>query len=457
MSGFRLSCLYLTFLSLISIPLCLSAQAPKKATPVPKSRVAKKAPSAVTSPEILSNEAIIRMVAVGLDEETIVAKINSSPADFRLDTNSLITLKEAKVPSRVLRAMLNRKSPAAQTPAAQPVTTDPGPAVPLSPAPEPVNPIPSPLEGLIARQGTSTFSLTDRPQKVMFIKSEASDAKAAIANIVLSDVGLQLLTMGMSSQMMMWNPYFGDTVAKAANLGKGMLLNRGSDTKGFEIETLPGLTADVTLKEGIAEFFVPINRYLPSANVDPAAIEPVVVRLQARDNESSRVLSGRKVILKEKKKGRFDLKPTTDRVESEVEQSLIPITVERLPDNVFRIATKESLTRGEYALVFRKKDTAGVYTGNVPLRPSSRTAGAGDAPAAPAASAAMPGLTPEMMAMMSPEQVQAMQQQMQQGQAAQSRGGMFGRRRSPAPTAQAVPPGDGSIAGFLAWDFRVIP
>jgi hypothetical protein len=60
------------------------------------------------------------------------------------------------------------------------------------------------------------------------------------------------------------------------------------------------------------------------------------------------------------------------------------------------------------------------------------------------------------MAMMSPEQIQAMQQQMQQGQAAPSRGGMFGRRRGPAPAA-AVPPADGSIAGFLAWDFRVIP
>src|SRR5205085_2849758 len=131
--------------------------------------------------------------------------------------------------------------------------------------------------------------------------------------------------------------YLGDMVGKAAKVGKGLLLNSNGATKGFEVETLTGSTADVTLKEGRAEFLIPLNNYIPSADMDPRTIEPVVLRMQPRDNEQRRVLSARKVVLKTTKKGRFDLKPTTDREESDVEQSLVPITVERMPGEIIKI------------------------------------------------------------------------------------------------------------------------
>jgi len=228
-----------------------------------------------------------------------------------------------------------------------------------------------------------------------------------------------------------------------------MLSSKGSDTKGFEIETLPGLTADVTLKEGRAEFLAPMNRYVPSGDFDPAVVEPVILKLEPRDKDQNRVLSGRKVLLKQEKKGRFDMKPTTDRQESSIEQSVVPTTVERMPGDVFKITTKDDLKRGEYALVFRKKDSAGVFTSNVPLKPEARPADA-----AQISPAAIPGMSPEMMAMMGPEQIAAMQQ-MQQGSTPQPRGGIMGRmRRSTPPPAAPV---DGSMTGFLAWDFRVLP
>jgi hypothetical protein len=395
------------------------------------------------------------MVGAGLDEDTILAKIKSTPAAFNLDTNDLIRLKEAKVSQPVLRAMLGKKADTAEpTPPAEQIVKDPGPAVPVVVAAEPAPPVvPALTDHVIVRQGVTTAQLANKPQKVLFIKSEATDVKSAVANILLSDVGLQLLTMGLSSQLTMWNPYMGDTIAKAANLGKGMLLNKGSDTKGFEIETLPGLTADVTLKEGKAEFFIPMNRYIPSANFDPATVEPVLLRLDPRDKDQNRVLSGRKVLLKQEKKGRFDMKPTTDRQESNVEQAIVPVTVERMPDNVFKITTQEDLKRGEYGLLFRKKDAAGAYTTNVPLKPDA-------APAAEAAPEAIPGLSPEMVAMLGPQQAAAMQQQMQQqnaGQqnAGQQRGGMFGRMKRPGPAEPAA--SEGPMTGFLAWDFRVLP
>lgn len=434
-----------TFVALLTMSLMLNAQSPPKpAKPVPsKPAVAKPAkPPAPAKPEVLTNDSIIRMISAGLDEDTILAKIKSTPAVFSLDTNDLIRLKEAKISQRVLRAMLGKPADIAapQRPAEQ-IVKDPGPAVPLvaavavavAPAP-PV--VPAVTDHVIVRQGAITTQLNNKPQKVLFVKSEATDLKSAVANILLSDVGLQLLTMGLSSQLTMWNPYMGDTIAKAANVGKGMLLNKSSDTKGFEIETLSGLTADVTLKEGKAEFFIPMNRYIPSANFDPDTVEPVLLRLDPRDKDQNRLLSGRKVLIKQEKKGRFDMKPTTDRQESNVEQAVVPVTVERMPGNVFKITTQDDLKRGEYGLLFRKKNAGGAYTANVPLKP--------DAAPAEAAPAAIPGQSHGLAAMLGPEQ-----------NAGQQRGGLLGRMKGPAPAPSAS--SEGPVTGFLAWDFRVLP
>ena len=68
---------------------------------------------------------------------------------------------------------------------------------------------------------------------------------------VLSDAGLTLITMALAPQMRMWNPYMNDSIRKGIDLGKGMLVGHGSDTKGFEYDTLPGATADVTLDDAI--------------------------------------------------------------------------------------------------------------------------------------------------------------------------------------------------------------
>ena len=418
-------------------------RAPQKAEPKPPAH-----PS--SEPEILTNDSIVKMLAGGVDEEIVIAKINSSAAAFTMDADSLIRLKSANVPQKVVRAMLNWKAPGTAAPASPAVppaaavpvlgniVKDPGPTLPPAALPE------TPLTTVTARQGAGTFPLSDKPQSVMFVKSEAGTAKEAVVNIVLSDVGIQLITMGLSP-MIGWNPYMGDAITKVAKLGKGMLLNSNGTTKGFEIETLTGSTSDVTLKEGKVELLIPLNLYIPSADMDPGTIEPVVLRMQPRDNEQRRVLSGRKVILNQTKKGRFDMKPTTDRVESDVEQSLVPITVERMPNGVVKITTNEDLKRGEYALVFRKKDAASVLTANVPLKATPKPAPAEATP--PAGFAGMP---PEMMGMMTPEQMAAMQQ------SAQPRGGLFGGlgRRPPAPP----PPGcEPAGSGFLAWDFRVLP
>jgi hypothetical protein len=426
--------------------------APQKAVPKPPAQ-----PN--SEPEILTNDSIVKMLAGGVDEEIVIAKINSSAAAFTMDADSLIRLKSANVPQKVVRAMLNWKAPGTAAPAspalpaaaAEPVAgnivRDPGPTLPSAPPPAALPE--TPLTTVTARQGAGAFPLSDKPQSVMFVKSEAGSAKEAVVNIVLSDVGIQLITMGLSP-MVGWNPYMGDAITKVAKLGKGMLLNSSGTTKGFEIETLTGSTSDVTLKEGKVELLIPLNLYIPSAEMDPVTIEPVVLRMQPRDNEQRRVLSGRKVVLNVTKKGRFDMKPATDRVESDVEQSLVPITVERMPSGVVRITTNEDLKRGEYALVFRKKDTSSLLTANVPLKATPKPAPVEATP--PAGFAGMP---PEMMGQMTPEQMAAMQK----SQAQPKGGGMFGGlgRRGPATPPAKAPGSDAPVSGFLAWDFRVLP
>ena len=429
-----------SFLIAVFVPMAVLAQAPppKKqaaksspsaARPAPKSVPAATAPHPNSEPEVLTNASVIKLLAAGLDDEIVIAKINSSPAAFSLDTDGLVALKAAKVPPAVVRADAELESAgkraggcgsgACRRSARKPRKRS-GPGDPVRAARSARTPA-LPPSTVIARQGINTFPLSDKPQTIMFVKSEAGTAKEAVVNIVLGDVGIQLLTMGLQP-MMGWNPYLGDTLNKMAKVGKGLLLNKSGDTKGFEIETLTGSTADVTLKEGKAEFLIPVNRYIPSADMDPSTLEPVVLHMQPRDNEQRRVLSGRKVIIKSTKKGRFDLKPTTEREESNVEQSLVPVTVERMAENMIRITTNEELKRGEYALVFRKKDAANLYTTNVPLKPTPPAHPAETAPAAPT----IPGMTPEMMGQLTPEQIQMMQQMQLGQQAPPARGGMFG-------------------------------
>lgn len=228
---------------------------------------------------------------------------------------------------------------------------------------------------VLALQGEVQQPLAEHPQSVMFLKSNATDPKVAIANLLITQVGLPLLTMGLSTQMRMWNPYMGDTFAKAANLGLGVLSGHGTDTNGFEYEMLPGLTAPVGLKPGPAEFVLPVSRYLPPGDAAGEDVQPLLVRLERRDKDQARLISARHVLLKENKKSRFDLKPSIERNESAVEQQLVPVEVRRDDGNVYHIVTKGPLQTGEYALLLRKKSQAGEYSSNVALKPVSHEPG----------------------------------------------------------------------------------
>jgi hypothetical protein len=287
----------------------------------------------------------------------------------------------------------------------------------------------------ILRQGDVSSTLPDVPQKVMFVKSDTTDAKTVIANVVLSEQGIQLITMGLAPGLM-WNPYMNDAVMKAAKLGKGLILSHSNDLKGFEFDTLPGLTARTTFKPGKLEMDVPLDTYRTSADFRIDGLEPVLLRLETKPKDQMRVLASRRVSIKEQKKGRFDLKPTTVREENDVQEQRIAIEMERKSGNILHITTVEPLVQGEYALVLRAKPESGVATQNIALKSTA-------APAPPPA-AAEP--VDPMAAMMG----------MEGAPPPQKRQGLFGGMGKSAPPAKPEPAATPGAAGFLAWDFRVI-
>lgn len=68
--------------------------------------------------EILTNDSVIGMVKAGLSESVIISKIRTSERKFDTSTDGLIKLKAAKVPDKVIEAMVTGGAPAAPARAA---------------------------------------------------------------------------------------------------------------------------------------------------------------------------------------------------------------------------------------------------------------------------------------------------------------------------------------------------
>ncbi|HEX4961638.1 MAG TPA: hypothetical protein VF173_12415 [Thermoanaerobaculia bacterium] len=67
--------------------------------------------------EVLTNQDVVKMVAAGLGEEVVVAKVREAPrTDFHLGVDDLVELRKAGVSERVVAAMLERNRPAPLSP-----------------------------------------------------------------------------------------------------------------------------------------------------------------------------------------------------------------------------------------------------------------------------------------------------------------------------------------------------
>ena len=107
------------------------------------------------------------------------------------------------------------------------------------------------------------------------------------------------------------------------------------------------------------EVLVPLNQYIPFADDIPDDVRPVLLKLDVSIKDGIRLLAARHIELKQQKNGRFNLRAPVERIEGDVEETVVPTEFERRSGNVYRIITAEPLVAGEYALLFRKKALSG--------------------------------------------------------------------------------------------------
>ena len=63
--------------------------------------------------EMVTNDAVIKLVKAGLSEELVVTTINSSPGNYDTSVNALIALKKAGACDKVIAAIILKASGAA--------------------------------------------------------------------------------------------------------------------------------------------------------------------------------------------------------------------------------------------------------------------------------------------------------------------------------------------------------
>ena len=66
--------------------------------------------SAQSAGKIMSNTDVIALKGAGLSDDLLIAKIRSTPGEYRLDTEDLIALKRARVAEPVIQSMIEAQS-----------------------------------------------------------------------------------------------------------------------------------------------------------------------------------------------------------------------------------------------------------------------------------------------------------------------------------------------------------
>lgn len=85
---------------------------------------------AKASAETLNNDSVVALVAAGLGDEAVIAKIKASPAQYKLSTDDLIALKKSGVSGPVIAAMIEAGSQGITSAKASMSADSPDPLVP---------------------------------------------------------------------------------------------------------------------------------------------------------------------------------------------------------------------------------------------------------------------------------------------------------------------------------------
>jgi hypothetical protein len=148
----------------------------------------------LTSDEILTNDAIIKLVKVGINEDVIIAKIQESLCSFDLSVDGMVALKESGVSDRLMAVLMNPTKPPEAKPAPTPIRPPEVAVKPTAPKepPKPAEPpaaavlpkLPSEV-GVYAKKGEQWAEI--EPEVVTYHTSGAF-ARLATAGVVQNDL-----------------------------------------------------------------------------------------------------------------------------------------------------------------------------------------------------------------------------------------------------------------------------
>jgi len=149
----------------------------------------------VGSDEILTNESIIKLVKVGINEEVIISKVLESQCNLDLSVNGMVNLKENGVSDRLMGVLLNPTRPPETKPVPVAVhlpEASAKAALPKEPLPKASDPIPAavtikiPAEvGVHIKKGEQWVDI--QPEIVTY-RTSGAFARLATAGIVQNDL-----------------------------------------------------------------------------------------------------------------------------------------------------------------------------------------------------------------------------------------------------------------------------
>lgn len=166
----------------------------------------------------MDNQGVVDMVKAGLPSDVIISKIQTSPAAFDLSTNGLISLNKQKVPTEIVKAMLQ----------AQSTVNVPQTAVTASPESSDPNSPDSPHE-----PGIYIYSKTDSGTKMtlleptVYTQGKSGGIFASAMTYGVAKVKWKAVVRGDRAQVRSNDPaavfyfYFEKTSAGLSNAGSG--------------------------------------------------------------------------------------------------------------------------------------------------------------------------------------------------------------------------------------------
>ena len=323
------------------------------------------------SKQLLTNEAIIKMVQGGFTDEVIVALIESSETDFDVSIAGLTALKEAGVSGKIMEAMLKaearkRQAPTASAPGAAPVAQPAAPAQP-SPTPSPAasNPGMAAMGGNAFLQQIMSMAMgggmaspvdTSQLPPVSLINGNAQQpVRPSIAQIASTQTkgdgmpGPGSAALGMLKGLGMQSLSFaaisggGMMAGPAAGMAMGMMNSMGGRHHGppkvTSVWALPGPQSAFIFSGKIPRFEM---RYGNLLGIDPDAYEPLIVKL-VNSKDNWRLVGATRTIM-----GQID-----NEAYQKVTEVRVPVKLEIVERGHAQFEPLQALEPGEYGIVLR--------------------------------------------------------------------------------------------------------